>query len=298
MNILGLSSANLAAYKQLMRVDRPIGTLLVLWPTLCGLWLAAGGMPSIKNLVIFSLGAFLMRSAGCVINDYADRHIDGHVERTKTRPLASGRVTESEALSLFMLLAAAAFILVLFTNWLTIALSLMGLLLAAMYPFMKRYTYFPQVILGAAFSWSIIMAQGAELNDVPKEAWILYVGVLVWTVVYDTFYAMVDRPDDLKIGVKSTAILFGDYDRLITSLLQLFAAFVFFLVGYKYELGLIYFTSTIIIACLFAYQQMLIFDRKGEDCFKAFMNNNWVGLVLFLGIALDYILITKEAAGA
>jgi len=290
MTVLGLQKNNLAFYGQLMRIERPIGTLLLLWPTLCGLWLAAEGVPSIKNLIIFSLGCFVMRSAGCVINDYADRDFDGHVERTKQRPLAQGRVSESEALSLFSLLAGGAFILVLFTNWFTVFLSLGGLLLASCYPFMKRYTYFPQVILGAAFSWSIIMAHGAETNALAKEAWLLYVAVLVWTVVYDTFYAMVDREDDLAIGIKSTAILFGEYDRLITSLLQLFVVFVLFLIGYQYELGVVFYLSTIVIACLFSYQQLLIFDRKKEDCFKAFLNNNWVGAVMFAGIALDYAL--------
>ncbi|MCK5880810.1 MAG: 4-hydroxybenzoate octaprenyltransferase [Sinobacterium sp.] len=288
MTFLGLKSNNLKAYAQLMRLDRPIGTLLVLWPTLCGLWLAAGGVPSMKNLIIFSLGAFLMRSAGCVINDFADREIDGQVKRTQTRPMATGKVTEQEALVLFVLISGCAFILVLFTNWLTIGLSVIGALLAACYPFMKRYTYFPQVILGAAFSWSIIMAYAAETNDIPKDAWLLYVAVLVWTVVYDTFYAMIDRDDDIKIGVKSTAILFGDYDKVITSLLQFFTVFVFFLVGYQYELGLIFFSSTIVIACLFSYQQYIIFDRDRDACFKAFLNNNWVGLTLFLGIALDF----------
>lgn len=290
MTFLGLRSNNLKAYAQLMRLDRPIGMFLVLWPTLCGLWLAAGGLPSTKNLVIFSLGAFLMRAAGCVINDFADREIDAHVKRTKNRPIASGRVSESEALTLFVFITGLAFILVLFTNWLTIALSVVGIILASCYPFMKRYTYFPQVILGAAFSWSIIMAYAAEINEIPKEAWLLYVAVLVWTVVYDTFYAMVDRDDDIRIGVKSTAILFGDYDKLITSLLQFFVVFVLFLVGYQYELGVIYFTSTIVVACLFSYQQWIIFDRNRDACFKAFLNNNWVGVAMFTGIALDALI--------
>ena len=288
MTFLGLNSSNLPAYAQLMRLDRPIGFLLVLWPTLCALWLAAQGVPSIKNLVIFTLGAFLMRSAGCVINDFADREIDGKVKRTQARPMATGKVSESEALILFVMISGLAFILVLFTNWLTIGLSLVGGFLATCYPFMKRYTYFPQVILGAAFSWSVVMAYGAEINDIPKDAWLLYVAVLVWTVVYDTFYAMVDRDDDIEIGVKSTAILFGDYDKVITSLLQFFVVFVLFLVGYQYELGLIYFTSLIVVACLFSYQQYIIFDRDRDACFKAFLNNNWVGFALFLGVALDF----------
>ncbi len=287
MTFLGLKSSNIKAYSQLMRLDRPVGIFLVLWPALCGLWLAAGGVPSLKNAIIFSLGAFLMRSAGCVINDFADRDIDGQVKRTKSRPMVQGQVSEAEALTLFVVIISAAFILVLFTNWLTIGLSLVGAILAGSYPFMKRYTYFPQVILGAAFSWAVIMAYAAEQQHIPKEAWLLFVAVLVWTVVYDTFYAMVDRDDDIEIGVKSTAILFGDYDKLITSLLQLFVVFVLFLVGYQYELGLAYFISTIIVACLFSYQQYIIFDRERDACFKAFLNNNWVGLAMFLGIAVD-----------
>lgn len=287
MTFLGLKSSNIKAYSQLMRLDRPVGIFLVLWPALCGLWLAAGGVPSLKNAIIFSLGAFLMRSAGCVINDFADRNIDGQVKRTKSRPMVQGQVSEAEALTLFVVIISAAFILVLFTNWLTIGLSLVGAILAGSYPFMKRYTYFPQVILGAAFSWAVIMAYAAEQQHIPKEAWLLFVAVLVWTVVYDTFYAMVDRDDDIEIGVKSTAILFGDYDKLITSLLQLFVVFVLFLVGYQYELGLAYFISTIIVACLFSYQQYIIFDRERDACFKAFLNNNWVGLAMFLGIAVD-----------
>ena len=293
MQKLGLYLDHWPAYAKLMRLDRPIGTLLILWPTLCGLWLAAEGMPSWKNLLIFSLGAWLMRSAGCVINDYADRHIDGRVKRTQDRPLATGQVSAQEAIRLFLVLAVLAFVLVLFTNLLTIALSLVAILLAASYPFMKRYTYFPQVVLGAAFSWSVIMAQSAELSTVPRQSWVFYVAILVWTVVYATFYAMIDRDDDLRIGVKSTAILFADHDRLITALLQLFTSFILFVVGYKYQLGIIYFFSTIVIACLFAYQQWLIADRERQACFQAFMNNNWVGCVLFLGIALDYALIEK-----
>lgn len=283
-----LTKAHIPHYLRLMRVERPIGTLLLLWPTLWALWLAAEGVPSLKNLVIFSLGVFLMRSAGCVINDYADRKVDGHVKRTKDRPLAAGLVSSDEALFLFMLLGALSFLLVLFTNWLTVGLSFIGLMLAACYPFMKRYTYFPQVVLGAAFSWSVIMAFAAEKAVVPKEAWLVYIAVTVWTVAYDTFYAMVDRDDDLEIGVKSTAILFGDYDRVITSILQLFVVFVLLLIGYRFEMGAIYYLSMIAAACLFAYQQVLIEKRDREGCFKAFLNNHWVGMAIFIGIALDY----------
>lgn len=286
-----LVAKNLPHYARLMRIDRPIGTLLLMWPMLWSLWLAAEGVPSIKNLVIFILGCFVMRAAGCVINDFADRDFDGHVKRTVDRPLATKVVTEKEALALFASLAIIAFVLVLFTNKLTIMLSFGGIALAACYPFMKRYTYFPQVVLGAAFSWSIVMAYAAEAGHLPKEIWLVYIANTLWAVVYDTFYAMVDRDDDLKIGVKSTAILFGDYDRLITAFLQIFIIFTLLLVGYRFNLGVIYYLSLIAAACLFAYQQVLIEHRKREDCFKAFMNNQWVGVVLFLGIALDYAVL-------
>lgn len=285
---LSLQKANLSHYLKLMRVDRPIGTLLLLWPTLWSLWIAAEGVPSIKNLVIFTLGCFLMRSAGCVINDYADRAVDGFVERTQHRPLATGAVQESEAIQLFVLLCALSFILVLFTNRFTVLLSFGGAALAFCYPFMKRYTYFPQVVLGAAFSWSVLMAFAAETNSLPKEAWLIYIAVTVWTVVYDTFYAMVDRDDDLEVGIKSIAILFGDFDRLITAFLQLFVVFVLMLIGYKFELGIVYYLSTIIAACLFTYQQLLIENREKPKCFRAFLNNNWVGAVVFIGIVVDY----------
>ena len=284
-----LQKENFPVYLKLMRVDRPIGTYLILWPTLWSLWLAAEGIPSLKNLVIFAVGCFLMRSAGCVINDYADRNIDGHVERTKDRPLVTGQLSEMEALYLFVALCSTAFICVLFTfSWLTVALSFGGVALASIYPFMKRYTYFPQVALGAAFSWSVVMAFAAERDEVPKEVWLIYIAVMIWTVAYDTFYAMVDREEDYEIGVKSTAILFGAYDRLITSFLQLFVIFILMLIGYQFELGIIYFLSTIVASGLFAYQQMLILNRDRDGCFKAFLNNNWVGVTIFVGIALDY----------
>ena len=285
---MALTINNTPHYLQLMRINKPVGIYLLLWPTLWSLWLAAEGVPSIKNLIIFILGVFLMRSAGCVINDYADRDIDAHVKRTTNRPLATGLVTANEAIYLFILLAALAFILVLMTNWLTVGLSLIGAALAAAYPFMKRYTYFPQVILGAAFSWSVVMAFAAESGQLPKEMWLIYIAVTVWTVAYDTFYAMVDRDDDIRIGVKSTAILFGDFDRIITAFLQLFVVFVLMLIGYKFELGGIYYLSTVIAAGIFAYQQYLIIDRDRNACFKAFLNNNWVGMVVFIGIAFDY----------
>lgn len=275
-------------YLQLMRVERPIGVLLLLWPTLWSLWLAAEGIPSLKNLIIFSLGCFLMRSAGCVINDFADRKIDPHVKRTNQRPLAAGRVSSKEALILFASLSAVAFFLVLFTNNLTVLLSFIGMALAGFYPFMKRYTYYPQVVLGAAFSWGIVMAFAAEQNQLPAKLWLLYIAVVVWTIVYDTFYAMVDRDDDLKIGVKSTAILFGDADRVITAGLQAFVIIVLMMVGNRFELHMIYYLGVLVAAGLFVYQQHLIKDRDRDRCFAAFLNNNWAGVAIFLGIALNY----------
>ncbi|OYT94169.1 MAG: 4-hydroxybenzoate polyprenyltransferase, partial [Pseudomonas sp. PGPPP3] len=207
-------------FVQLMRLDKPIGIYLLLWPTLWALWVAAKGVPSASNLLIFVGGVILMRAAGCVINDYADRHFDGHVSRTQARPLASGKVKPREALALFAGLVALSFALVLCTNATTVWLSFGGVALAACYPFMKRYTFYPQVVLGAAFSWGMPMAFSAETGSVPPEAWLLYIANLLWTVAYDTYYAMADREDDLKIGVKSTAILFGDADRLIIACLQ------------------------------------------------------------------------------
>lgn len=283
-----------------MRVDKPIGILLLLWPTYWTLWLAADGLPSAENLLIFAWGCILMRSAGCVINDYADRHIDGKVKRTKDRMIASGKVSPREALGLFVILCAAAFALVCLTNVVTILLSVGGLLLATLYPFSKRYTHLPQVVLGMAFAWSIPMAWTAQHTTVDSLAdftsafdsrmWLIYCAVVIWALIYDTFYAMVDRDDDIKIGVKSTAILFGDADRAITAILQGLMIFTLMLLGQKFKLGLYYYSSLLIAALLFAYQQYLIKDRKPADCFKAFLNNNYVGLVIFIGIAADYYL--------
>ena len=278
----------LHAYGQLMRLDRPIGILLLLWPTLWSLWLAARGMPSLKNLLIFSLGCVLMRSAGCVINDYADRHFDGRVKRTRLRPLATGLVSPGEALLLFAALCVFAFMLVLMTNTLTLQLSFGGLLLAIIYPFMKRITHMPQVVLGAAFAWSIPMAFAAESAGLDRSIWLVYLAVVLWALVYDTFYAMVDREDDLKIGVKSTAILFADADRAITAILQALFLLAMVLVGRRFEFHLYYFSSLLAVALLFGYQQWLIRDRKPEPCFRAFLNNNYVGLAIFIGILAEY----------
>ena len=272
-------------YVRLTRLNRPIGWLLVLWPTLWALWLAAGGLPPLKLLVIFVLGAILMRSAGCVINDFADRHIDGHVQRTRERPLATGEVSVWEAWLLFAVLGLMAFALVLFTNQLTILLALAALGLASLYPFMKRYTHLPQVVLGAAFGWAIPMAFAAVQNTVPPEAWLVFCTALVWTVVYDTFYAMVDREDDLQIGVKSTAVLFGDQDRLFTGILQAVVIAGLLMMGQRFELNHIYTASVALAAALFVYQQYLIRYRQRGPCFAAFMNNNWVGAIIFAGIA-------------
>lgn len=270
-----------------MRFDRPIGTLLLLWPTLWTLWIAGEGRPSLAVVVIFVLGTIVMRAAGCVINDFADRNLDGHVERTRNRPLVRGLVTPKQAIGLFVALVLVAFGLVLLTNELTIKLSLGGLVLAFIYPFMKRYTHLPQIVLGAAFSWAVPMAWAAQTGELPPEVWLIYIANLLWTVVYDTFYGMVDRPDDLKIGIKSTAILFGENDRAITAMLQVMALAALVLVGQRFELDVPYMASLVVVAGLFAYQQYLIKDRKRKDCFRAFLNNNWVGLVIFVGVVLD-----------
>lgn len=275
-------------YFALMRIDRPIGTYLVLWPTLWALWLAAEGLPPLHLLFIFVAGTYLMRAAGCVINDFADRKIDAHVKRTANRPFATGSVTEKEALLLFATLCLLAFVLVLFTNTLTILLSFAAVALAACYPFMKRYTHLPQVVLGAAFSWGMPMAFAAVRNEVPLEIWLIYIAGLMWTVVYDTFYAMVDRDDDLKIGVKSTAILFGDDDRAITGMLQASAIVILAIAGPKFEMSFIYYAGLMVASGLFIYQQKLIRYRECEACFKAFLNNNYVGMAIFIGIALHY----------
>lgn len=285
---IGKLQQTLPLYWRLMRMDRPIGTLLLLWPTLWSLWLAAKGMPSLKNLVIFTLGVIVMRAAGCVINDFADRKIDGSVARTKERPLATGAVSSREAIFLFIGLCAIAFALVLMTNPLTIKLSIGGLLLAFCYPFMKRHTHLPQVVLGAAFAWGIPMAYAAEAGSLHENIWLIYLAVVLWTVAYDTFYAMVDREDDLKIGVKSTAILFGEQDRLMTGILQILALYALVLVGNRFELGLFYYLGLMVAGGLFAYQQWLIRFRAREACFKAFLNNNWVGVAVFAGLAMDY----------
>ncbi|WP_421202178.1 4-hydroxybenzoate octaprenyltransferase [Aeromonas enteropelogenes] len=278
------------AYLQLARIDKPIGTLLLLWPTLWALWLAAGGLPNLWVLTVFVVGVFLMRSAGCVINDYADRNFDGHVKRTSGRPLPTGKVDPREALALFFVLALISFGLVLTLNSLTIAMSFVGLLLAVSYPFMKRFIPIPQLVLGMAFSWSIPMAYAAQANALPAVAWLVFIANLLWTVAYDTQYAMVDRDDDLKLGLKSSAILFGRHDKRIIGVLQLATLLILLMVGQLMALGSSYYWGLLGAAVLFVYQQRLIRERQREACFQAFLNNNYVGALVFAGLVLDYLL--------
>ncbi|MCE9937861.1 4-hydroxybenzoate octaprenyltransferase [Serratia liquefaciens] len=276
------------AYSHLMRIDKPIGTLLLLWPTLWALWLAGKGVPSLSILLVFVVGVFLMRAAGCVVNDYADRAVDGHVKRTAGRPMPSGRVSEKEAKILFVVLVLISFTLVLTLNAMTIWLSLAALALAWAYPFMKRVTHLPQFVLGAAFGWGIPMAYAAVSESLPLSCWLLLLANICWTVAYDTLYAMVDRDDDLKIGVKSTAILFGRYDKLIVGLLQFATLLLMLWVGYLAQLSGAFYWSLLLAGALFIHQQKQIAGRERDACFKAFLDNNYVGLVLFIGIALSY----------
>jgi 4-hydroxybenzoate polyprenyltransferase len=275
-------------YARLARLDKPIGIFLVLWPTLWALWLAAEGLPSLNVLMIFIAGVVIMRSAGCVINDFADRKIDGSVERTKERPLVTGEISTKAALVFFFCLCLVAFLLVLQTNTMTVYLSFGALALASIYPFMKRYTYLPQVILGAAFAWSVPMAYAAQTNELPVIIWLIYLATVLWTVAYDTMYAMVDREDDIKLGVKSTAILFGRGDRAMIAFLQVLVILTLCLIGDQLKLGQFYFFSVVVASVLFVYQQHLIRHRYREECFQAFLNNNWVGLAIFLGLVLDF----------
>ncbi|MCL1089236.1 4-hydroxybenzoate octaprenyltransferase [Shewanella profunda] len=277
-------------YSRLTRLDRPIGTLLLMWPCLMALMLAAGGMPDLKVLIIFVVGVVIMRACGCIINDYADRDLDSHVERTKSRPLASGEISTKEALLLFVVLGLTAFGLVLLLNGLVVKLSVVGIILTIIYPFTKRVTNMPQMFLGVVWSWSIPMAYAAQTGEVPMEAWWLFAANWFWTVAYDTMYAMVDRDDDLKVGIKSTAILFGKYDRQIIGLFQLAALACFIAAGWSADRGLIYGLGLLTFIGFSTYQQMLIFDRERAPCFKAFLNNNWAGLALFVGLGADYLI--------
>lgn len=281
-------SNRLYQYMLLMRLHRPIGIYLLLWPTLWAVWIAGNGQPNLGIVFIFSCGVVVMRSAGCVINDYADKDFDPHVQRTKDRPLAAQRITGRESLVLFLVLCLIALFLVLQLNWFTVQLSVIALLLAAVYPFTKRYTHLPQFFLGAAYSWSIPMAFAAQTSDVPLLAWLIFIANLLWTVAYDTMYAMVDRADDLRIGVKSTAILFGDADKFIIALLQLVFFILLITIGIYLQLGNLYYTGLTLAAMLAMYQQWLIYHRDPARCFQAFLNNNWLGMTIFLGIVADY----------
>jgi 4-hydroxybenzoate polyprenyltransferase len=274
----------LSDYSQLMRIEKPIGFFLLLWPTLWALFLASNKAPDLTILIVFIIGTFLMRSAGCVINDFADRNFDQHVARTKLRPLARKSISSEEAIALFVVLLTLAFILVLFLNRFTIGLSFIAVAIAFAYPFMKRHTYFPQLILGAAFAWSIPMAYAAVNNTIALEAWILYISTLLWVLAYDTFYGMVDRKDDIKIGIKSTAILFGDADLSIIAIIQALFMFGMLLVGQRYQLDWPYYFSWFVAIALIGYQFWIARKRQPEQCFKAFLNNNYVGLVFFIGI--------------
>ena len=271
---------------KLMRADRPIGTLLLLWPTWWALWLAAGGLPSLWILFVFTAGVWLTRSAGCVINDYADRWLDPHVKRTRDRPLATGAVSGREALALFAGLMLVAFVLVLTLNRLTIQLSFVGVFLAASYPYLKRYTHLPQVYLGLAFGWGIPMAFAAVQGEVPALAWLLYVANIVWSTAYDTWYAMVDRDDDIRMGSHSTAILFGDLDLVIQGVLYALFLGAMAMVGQRAGIGLAYWIGLGVAAVLVAWEFFLARHRGREACFKAFLHNNWVGMALFAGIAV------------
>lgn len=280
----------LKLYAQLVRLDKPVGIYLLLWPTLWALAIAGEGSPSAWITFVFITGVILMRSAGCAINDYADRHIDKHVKRTKDRPITSGKITPKEALMVFAALCFVAFLLVLTLNSLTIWMSLVAVALAGSYPFMKRYHYLPQVHLGAAFAWAIPMAFAAQTGEIPKIAWLLFVANLLWTTAYDTIYGMVDRDDDLALGVKSSAILFGEYDRHIIGMIQGLFVIALIMIGQKLDYSASYYWGVAIICGHFGYQHLLILYRVREYCFDAFIINHWVGAILFFAIIGQYII--------
>ncbi len=275
-------------YAQLVRFEKPIGFYLLLWPTLWALAIAGGGAPDPWILFVFVAGSFLMRSAGCAINDYADRDLDRQVARTRERPLTSGKISSREALAVFAALSLVAFALVLTLDRFTIQLSFVGIALAASYPFMKRIHYLPQVHLGAAFGWAVPMAFAAEAGALPKQAWLLYVATILWAVAYDTMYGMVDREDDLKVGMKSTAILFGDYDRLMVGLFQALFLLALLLIGLDLGMSMPYYLGLGAGGLLLGYQQFLIADRAPAHCFIAFLNNHWVGALIFAGLMFHY----------
>ena len=280
----------LIQYYYLMRLNKPVGILLLLWPTLWALWIAAEGLPDLDVLTIFVLGVIVMRSTGCVINDLADRNLDRHVQRTRDRPITSGKVKPFEAIGLITVLLLCAVALVLNLNTLTFRLSCIAVPLAIIYPYMKRVTYLPQVFLGLAFAWAIPMAFAAQTDSIPQIAWLLFITTVLWAIVYDTMYAMVDREDDIKIGVKTTAILFDDADRTIIGSIQIMILLSQILTGVKLELGKYYYAGIAIASLLSIYQQYLIKDRIPENCFRAFLNNQWYGMVIFVGLYLHYLL--------
>ena len=281
----------LRLYALLIRLNRPIGIYLLLWPTLWALWISSEGRPDPKVLTVFALGVVLMRSAGCAINDYADRNIDPLVKRTRNRPIASGLIKPEEALAVFTVLSLLAFLLVMLMNPLTIGLAVLGVLLAGSYPFMKRFHHLPQVHLGVAFGWAVPMAFAAQTNQFPTPvAWLLFLATVLWATAYDTMYAMADRDDDTKIGVKSTAILFGEWDRLIVGIIQTLLIMGLILVGHHANLGILYYLGLAVAAGLAIYQQRLIAQRDPEKCFQAFLNNHYFGMAVFAGIALHYVL--------
>ena len=276
-------------YLLLIRLNRPIGIFLLLWPTLWGLWIASEGFPNTKILVVFLFGIFLMRSAGCILNDIIDKDFDKFVSRTQNRPLASDKLSSIEAFIVAISLIFIAFLLVLTTNTLTVQLSFIAIILAGTYPFLKRHTYLPQFFLGLTFGWSIPMAFAATTNSIPKIAWLLLIANILWAVVYDTIYAMIDREDDLKIGIKSTAILFDDADRFIIGLIQSLVLIALIVIGQQASLNTIYYFSLIIGGGLFLYQSYLIRNRDPKKCMQAFLNNNWFGLVVFIGLFINYL---------
>lgn len=278
-------------YLALTRLDKPVGSLLLLWPTLAAVWLAADGAPSVAHVIIFTLGTVLMRSAGCVVNDIADKDLDGGVERTRDRPLVTGAVTVRNAWILFGALVSIAGLLVVFLNVATFLYALVGLAIAMAYPLMKRWTYLPQVVLGAAFSWGIILAFAAATGTVAPAAWLLFVASVTWIVAYDTYYAMVDRDDDIKIGIKSTAVLFGNLDRFMVALLQGATLVALVLLGQQLEFSTVYFIAVTLIAGLFVYQQFITRGRARDACFAAFRNNIWVGFALFAGVVAELNLL-------
>ncbi|MFK7889598.1 MAG: 4-hydroxybenzoate octaprenyltransferase [Granulosicoccus sp.] len=287
MNISAIGH-KLPALVALTRLDRPIGIYLLLWPMLWALWFAADGIPSLSILLVFVAGTILTRSAGCAINDYADRDIDSHVSRTSNRPLANGELQPRDALLVTAVLMALAFILVLQTNPLTIKLSFIALALAILYPFTKRITHLPQVVLGAAFGMAVPMAYAAQSNTLPASAWWLFLAALIWAVAYDTLYAMADRDDDLKIGIKSTAILFGRFDLVAVLLLQLITLTLLAGVGWQLGRGWYFFASLVGALGFVAYQLYLARDRDSKRCLQAFLNNHWLGMCIFAGLALDF----------